>query len=48
MNLLWPDALWTLLLLPALVAAYLWLLARRKKNTVRLASVALVDRKSVV
>ena len=29
MNLLWPDALWTLLLLPALVAAYLWLLARR-------------------
>ena len=42
MNLLWPDALWTLLLLPALVAAYLWLLARRKKNTVRLASVALV------
>ena len=42
MTLLWPDALWTLLLLPALVAAYLWLLARRKNNTVRLASVALV------
>ena len=42
MNLLWPEWLWTLLLLPALVAAYLALLARRKKNTVRLASVALV------
>ena len=42
MNLLWPEWLWTLLLLPALVAAYLVLLARRKKNTVRLASVALV------
>ena len=42
MNFLWPEALWTLLLLPALVLAYLGLLKRRKKNTVRLASVALV------
>ena len=42
MNFLWPDWLWTLLLLPALVLAYLGLLRRRKKNTVRLASVALV------
>ena len=42
MNLLWPEWLWSLLLLPLLVAAYLALLARRKKNTVRLASVALV------
>ena len=42
MNLLWPEWLWSLLLLPPLVAAYLALLARRKKNTVRLASVALV------
>lgn len=42
MNFLWPDGLWTLLLLPALVLAYLGLLKRRKKNTVRLASVALV------
>ena len=42
MNLLWPEWLWSLLLLPALVWAYLALLARRKKNTVRLASVALV------
>lgn len=42
MNFLWPDWLWTLLLLPALVLAYLGLLKRRKKHTVRLASVALV------
>ena len=42
MNLLWPEWLWSLLLLPLLVAAYLALLARRKKHTVRLASVALV------
>ncbi len=38
----WPDALWSLLLVPVLVAAYLWLLHRRKRNAVRLASVALV------
>ena len=42
MNFLWPDWLWSLLLLPALVLAYLALLKRRKKHTVRLASVALV------
>ena len=42
MNFLWPDGLWTLLLLPALVLAYLVLLKRRKKTAVRLASVALV------
>ena len=42
MNFLWPDGLWSLLLLPALVLAYLGLLKRRKKHTVRLASVALV------
>ena len=38
----WPELLWTLLLLPLLVAAYLWLLNRRRKNAVRFASVALV------
>ncbi len=38
----WPDALWSLLVLPLLVAAYLWVLHRRKRNAVRLASVALV------
>jgi Ca-activated chloride channel homolog len=42
MTLLWPDWLWTLLLLPALVLLYWRLLARRKKNNVRLASVAIV------
>ena len=42
MNFLWPDGLWTLLLLPALVLAYVVLLKRRKKTAVRLASVALV------
>jgi len=42
MNLLWPDWLWSLLLLPLLVMLYLRLLARRKKNSVRLASVAIV------
>ncbi len=38
----WPELLWTLLLLPLLVAVYLWLLNRRRKNAVRFASVALV------
>ncbi len=42
MTLLWPDWLWSLLLLPLLVLIYLRLLARRKKNSVRLASVAIV------
>jgi Ca-activated chloride channel family protein len=42
MTLLWPEALWSLLLLPALVLLYLLLLARRKKHSVRLASVAIV------
>ncbi len=38
----WQQMLWLTLLLPALVALYLWLLQRRKKAPVRLASVALV------
>lgn len=42
MNFVWPDLLWLMLLLPALVALYLWLLYRRKKNTVRFASLAMV------
>jgi Ca-activated chloride channel homolog len=40
MSFIWPTMLWLLLLLPALVALYLWLLARKRKTTVRLASVA--------
>ena len=39
---LWPELVWSLLLLPLLVLAYLWLLRRRRKTVVRLASVALV------
>jgi len=42
MSFLWLELLWGLLLLPALVLAYLLLLRKRKRNTVRLASVALV------
>ncbi len=39
---LWPSFLWLLLLLPILVAAYLWLLARRKKTVVAHAHFALI------
>lgn len=43
MKFLWPELIWLpLLLTPLLVGLYLWLLHRRKKNTVRFASVALV------
>ncbi len=42
MNFVWPDLLWLLLAVPLLVALYIWLLYRRKKNTVRYASLALV------
>jgi Ca-activated chloride channel homolog len=36
----WPTLLWTLALLPLLVLLYLWLLKRRRRSTVRLASLA--------
>jgi Ca-activated chloride channel family protein len=42
MTFLWPEALWLLALLPLLVALYVWLLRRRKKSSVRYASLALV------
>jgi Ca-activated chloride channel family protein len=42
MNFLWPDLLWSLLLLPVLVLLYLWLLRKRRRSPVRLASVAVV------
>ena len=42
MSFLWPEMLWALLAVPALVLLYRWLLNRRKRSTVRLASVALV------
>ena len=43
MKFLWPEALWAAAVLaPLLVLVYFWLLHRRKKTTVRFASVALV------
>ena len=38
----WPDMLWLLLAVPALVAAYVFLLRRRKKAALRYASLSLV------
>jgi Ca-activated chloride channel family protein len=37
----WPTLLWSLALLPLLVVLYVWLLRRRRRNPVRLASVAI-------
>ena len=42
MRFLWPDLLWLLLLVPALVAAYVYALRRKKKAAVRYASLMLV------
>jgi Ca-activated chloride channel family protein len=42
MRFLWPEMLWLLLSIPALVAAYLYALARKKKAAVRYASLMLV------
>lgn len=42
MTFVWPDFLWLMALLPALVLFYVWLLHRRKRNTVRYASLAMV------
>jgi Ca-activated chloride channel family protein len=42
MRFLWPEMLWLLLFIPALVAAYLHALRRRKKAAIRYASLALV------
>jgi Ca-activated chloride channel homolog len=39
MTYVWPHLLWLLLILPLLVLLYLWLLKRRRKTSVRLASV---------
>ncbi len=38
MSFIWPHLLWLLLALPLLVLLYRWLLARKRKSTVRLAS----------
>jgi len=39
MKFIWPSMLWLLALLPLLVLLYRWLLARKRKSTVRLASI---------
>lgn len=42
MDLLWPGFLFLLILIPALVGFYIWLLRRRKRVAVRFSSLALV------
>lgn len=42
MTFIWVELLWLLLLVPALIAAYLWLLRRKKKAAVRYANIAMV------
>jgi Ca-activated chloride channel family protein len=42
MTFLWPEFLWLGILLPVLVALYVWLMHRRKKSALRYASLALV------
>ena len=42
MTFLWPEMLWALLAVPLLVAAYFWLLSRRKKVVLRYANLGLV------
>ena len=42
LNFLWPEMLWALLAVPILVAAYVWLLKRRKKTALRYANLGLV------
>jgi Ca-activated chloride channel family protein len=39
---IWPDMLWLLLAVPALVVAYFWLLRKRKKMALRYANLPLV------
>jgi Ca-activated chloride channel family protein len=42
MSFIWPEALWLLILVPILVALYLWVLRRRKRAVIRYANLALV------
>src|SRR5271157_1705157 len=42
MELLWPGFLYLLILVPVLVAVYIWILHRRRRYTVRYSSLALV------
>ncbi|RZA11939.1 MAG: VWA domain-containing protein, partial [Lysobacteraceae bacterium] len=41
-NFLWPQFLWLLLAVPLLVAAYVWLLRRKKKAALKYASLSIV------
>ena len=41
MSFLWPSLLWLMALLPLLVLLYVWLLRRRRRQTVRLGSLAI-------
>lgn len=42
MDLLWPTSLLLLVLVPALIATYVWILRRRRRFTVRFSSLSLV------
>jgi Ca-activated chloride channel family protein len=35
MTFIWPELLWLLLILPALVLLYLWLMKRKKQIAIR-------------
>src|SRR5918994_6255785 len=42
MTFLWPEMLWLLLIVPALVAAYVFLLRRKRQNALRYAGLSMV------
>jgi Ca-activated chloride channel family protein len=42
MSFAWPELLWLLVLLPLLVAAYVWLLRRKRNSAVRYANLSMV------
>ncbi|MEO8525173.1 MAG: BatA domain-containing protein, partial [Caldimonas sp.] len=42
MTFLWPNMLWAMLAVPLLIALYVFLVTRRKKTTLRYASLGLV------
>ena len=39
---LWPQFLWLLLVVPLLIAAYVWLLRRRRKTALNYASLSII------